>query len=214
MSNDDKEANKLTKTTTQDLDGFTGFEDGVEGDDKPQSGSVIHGRIIKFTNEFDYVTNDGEELSPTLELVAVDIIRLVQKWVNQKPEETIVVPPGQKFPDIEALNEKSSRTEWRKDLNDRMVGPWQMQYLVYLLDLQTLDRYTFATATIGGGIAVRAAMDRAAHAGDAHDRNHARGDPARGGTQTALAQRRGAGGHQRCDGRPQRQELQEKSSVS
>jgi hypothetical protein len=157
MSNDDKEVrNKLIKPNTQtQLDGFTGFEDGVEGDDRPQGGSLIQGRILKFTNEYSWVTSDGEELSPTLELVAADIIRLVQKWIEQKPVDVIVIPPGQKFPDVAAMNEKAPRSEWRKDLNGKDVGPWQIQYLVYLLDLQTLDRYTYPTATTGGGVAVR-----------------------------------------------------------
>ncbi len=162
-SNEDKEPkNEMIKPNTQTipLDGFTGFEDGVEGDDQPQGGGVIKGRIIKFTNEFSWVTNDGEELLPSLELVAVDIARLVQKWINQKPEETIIVLPGQKFPDVQAMNEKAPRSEWREDLNRKMVGPWQMQYLVYLLDLQTLDRFTYPTATVGGGIAVRDLADK------------------------------------------------------
>jgi hypothetical protein len=153
--------NEITKQSTEtQLDGFTGYDDRVEGDDRPQGGAVIQGVIIKFSNEGEWITGDGDELSRELELVAVDIARIVQKWINQKPEETIFVAPGQKFPDIEEMNEKAPRSEWRENLNGEMVGPWQMQNALYLVDLQTLDKYTYPTSTTGGSIAIRELCDK------------------------------------------------------
>jgi DNA polymerase I-like protein with 3'-5' exonuclease and polymerase domains len=120
--------NEITKQSLQtQLDGFTGYDDRVEGDDRPQGGAVIQGTIIKFNNEGEWVTGDGDELSQELELVASDVARIVQKWINQKPEETIFVAPGEKFPDVEELNKKAPRSEWRENFNGEMVGPWQMQ---------------------------------------------------------------------------------------
>ena len=144
------------------LDGFSGFNEEVEGADRPQGGSVIHGTLIKFTSEGDWVTGDDEEMSRERELIPIDIVRIAQKWIDQMPRETIVVPPGAKFPDVEAMNEQSPKSEWREDLNGNKRGPWQMQYLVYLLDAHTLDKFTFPTSTIGGGMACRVLADKVA----------------------------------------------------
>ena len=59
-------------------DGFEGYEAGVEGDEQEQSGGVIQGIPIKFTNESAWLTRDGAELSADLELVAVNVSRVVQ----------------------------------------------------------------------------------------------------------------------------------------
>jgi hypothetical protein len=41
-----------------------------------------------------------------------------------------------------------------------MVGPWQMQHVLYLVDLQTLDKFTYPTSTTGGSIAIRELCDK------------------------------------------------------
>jgi hypothetical protein len=41
-----------------------------------------------------------------------------------------------------------------------MVGPYQMQYLLYLLDAQTLDKFTYPTSTVGGGMCCRAIAEK------------------------------------------------------
>jgi hypothetical protein len=47
------------------VDGFEGYEDRIEGDEQPQAGGVIQGNVIKFMNEATWVTRDGEELPYT-----------------------------------------------------------------------------------------------------------------------------------------------------
>jgi hypothetical protein len=58
------------------------------------------------------VTRDGDELPADPELVAVDVGRVVQRWQDQQPVETIILQPHQKFPDIEEMNEKVPKEEW------------------------------------------------------------------------------------------------------
>ena len=144
------------------LDGFSGFNEEVEGADRPQGGSVIHGTLIKFTSEAEWVTGNGDEMSRERELIVVDMVRIVQKWVDQMPQETIIVPPGEKFPDINAMNEAAPQSEWREDLNGNKVGPYQKQIVVYLLDALSLDKLTFPRSTTGGGIACRDLSDKVA----------------------------------------------------
>jgi hypothetical protein len=137
------------------LDGFQGFE----AVDSPAN-RLIQGQIAKFTNQATWITRDGEELSGTLELVAVNVIRVVQKWDDGQPIETRVLQPGEKFPDVEKLNASVPQSEWREGPDGKLHGPWQAQYLLYLLNPNTVERYTYATGTIGGGIAVRDLVDR------------------------------------------------------
>lgn len=145
---------------TQNVDGFEGYEGDIEGDEPQQGGGVIHGSVVKFTNEAEWTTRDGQELSSDLELVAVDLGRVVQKWQDQAPVETIVLEPGQKFPNIEELNDKTPRSEWTEGPDGKPRGPWQAQQIVYLLNAATLDRYSFPTGTTGGSIAVRDLVDK------------------------------------------------------
>jgi hypothetical protein len=150
----------VVKKDSTGIDNFAGWEDGVEGDDRPESAGIIQGSLIKFSNEAMWVTRDGDELSADLELVAVDVGRVVQKWQDDRPVETIVLQPHQKFPDVEEMNEKIPRTEWVKGPDGQLRGPWQSQHILYLLDLKTMDKFTFPTSTTGGRIAIRDLRDK------------------------------------------------------
>jgi hypothetical protein len=152
--------NEVAKKPAQPLDGFTGFEDAVEGDEQQTSNRVIQGELVKFTNEVSWVTGAGEELSPDLELIVIDVGRVVQKWQDGNPVETIILAPGQKFPDIEKLNAKVPQTEWEEGPDGKPRGPWQSQHVVYLLDPRKMARYTWPTGTTGGAICTRDIVDR------------------------------------------------------
>src|SRR5262249_12515464 len=141
------------------LDGFEGYEDAVEGGDQESSGRVIQGTLARFTNEATWVAND-EELPPKLELIAIDIARVVQKWKGGVPVETIVLMPGQKFPDIKKLNEAVPQEEWEEGPDGNPRGPWQAQHVAYFLNPATMDRYSYPTGTVGGSIAIRDLVDK------------------------------------------------------
>ena len=153
-------SNDIVKKDPTSIDNFAGWEDGVEGDDRPQSAGIIQGSLVKFSNEAMWVTRDGDELSADLELVAVDVGRVVQKWQDQQPVETIILQPHQKFPDIEKMNEETPKEQWVEGPDGQMRGPWQSQHVLYLLDLKAMDKYTFPTGTAGGRIAVGELRDK------------------------------------------------------
>lgn len=153
-------SNTMTKVQDYELDGFAGYEDRVEGDDRQQGGNVIQGALVKFTNEATWLTRDGDELPADRELIVVDIARLVQRWKDQQPVETRILAPGEKFPDVADLNEAVPRTDWVKGPDGKPRGPWQAQHVVYMLDPATMERYSFPTGTVGGAIAVRDLVDK------------------------------------------------------
>ena len=128
------------------------------GDHREGEQRVIQGTIVKFTNEAEWMTRDDEKLSAAQELIATGIIRVLQKWIHKMPVETRILKPGENV-DLEALNEAAPKDEWG-ERDGKPCGPWQCEYLVYLLDPRTMDRYTYATDTVGGGIAVRDLRDK------------------------------------------------------
>ena len=165
MSNDKKKepTDIIKHEPTKLVDNFEGWEDGVEGSDRPQGTGIIQGTKIKLSNEAAWLQRDNEEMSPNLELVAVDVLRLVQMWgpdgmpVN---EETIILEPHQMFPDIEEMNAKVPRSKWVEGPNGKMRGPYQASHVLYLLDPQSMDKYTYPTSTVGGRIAIRELRDK------------------------------------------------------
>jgi hypothetical protein len=144
------------------VDGFDGWEDGVEGHDRPAGAGIIQGVLLKFTNAATWMTRDDDEISADLELVAVDVIRVIQKWQDGRPVEgsTNILEPGEKFPDIEAMNAAIPRSEWEEGPTGELRGPWQAQHVLYLVDLQTMDKYTYPTGTTGGRIAIGELKDK------------------------------------------------------
>jgi hypothetical protein len=163
MSNGNTEKKQLARTTPPTVDGFDGFTNEVEGVDADGHGApagVIKGLLIRFTNEATYELRDGYEM-PKVELIVVDVLRVLQKWKDRslvgKPR---ILEPGEKVPDIVALNNECLKSEWGTDFDGKPKGPWQFQYVVYLFDPATMDRYTFPTGTVGGGIAVRGIVEK------------------------------------------------------
>jgi hypothetical protein len=150
----------IVKKDPTNIDNFAGWDDGVEGDDRPEGAGIIQGNLDKFANEGDWETRDGEKIDTNVERVAVNVIRVVQKWCDQQPVETKILEPHQKFPDLEELNEKTPREEWVEGPDGQMRGPWQAQHILYTVDLTTMDKFTFPTGTVGGKIAIRELRDK------------------------------------------------------
>jgi hypothetical protein len=141
-------------------DGLDGYNDSVEGAERSAGQGLIRGTLLKFGNTAEWETKDGEVLDHDTNLIAIDIIRAVVKWgADKKAETTIVVPPGQPFPDVEAMNEAIPKKEWRQGLNGPQ-GPWQTQQMVVLLDPRTMEQFTYATSAVGGFIAIRDLADK------------------------------------------------------
>jgi hypothetical protein len=110
-------SDELEKTAKHEIDDFEGFEDAVEGEENwAPSSRVIKGTLLKFTNEYTWVTGEDEELPSNLELVVYGLTRVVQYWKDGKPdpEKTIVLEPGQKFPDVKKLKVEIPQSEWEK----------------------------------------------------------------------------------------------------
>jgi hypothetical protein len=144
-----------------ELDGFAGFEDGVEGEQEQSGERTIIGERVKFTNAEVWVDTQGNTMPAGLELVAVNVGRIVQKWsTDNRPLDRITLAPGQKFLDIGKLNKEAPQNEWREGPDGKLQGPWQAQHVLYLANMSTLDRFSFPTSTTGGHRAVTELVDK------------------------------------------------------
>src|SRR5262245_58499871 len=151
---------EIVKATSHQIDGFSGFTDVVTGQERQRPQGAP---ILKFNNDSTWTIHD-EPMSATREFAAVDVSRNVVKWPPDidggGPIEVIVLRANEPFPDVEEMNNRVPKAEWRTGPDGNLRGPWQAQHVVHLLDPATMDRCNFPTSTIGGSIAVRELVDR------------------------------------------------------
>ena len=158
MSAENDEAGKNLRA----IDGFDGVEnDGVEDEEgQPSNSRVVQGTRLAFGTDYAWTTGDGEKFPKTRELVVIDTARVVQKWVDNMPGAAIFVEPSQKWPNIAKLNDACPRAEWCEDYNGNPQGPWQRQRAVYFVDLNTMEKFTWPSGTVGADICVTEFRER------------------------------------------------------
>src|SRR5262249_14050944 len=151
MSNEIDKAPKAA----QALDGFEGYESGIEGKETQFQSDRGSSLKLKFLNG---VWLDPNEQEVKVELVVLDVQRKVQKWLTDDgPAETIVLAPGAKWPDIEAMNASCPQSEWREKFG-KMTGPWAGEHVVLFADTSvTMQGYWWPSpvTTIGSAVCVR-----------------------------------------------------------
>jgi hypothetical protein len=149
--------------TTQMLDNFADFDTSVEGDDdRTLGGGMLVGTRLKFGNDAKWRTHpDGDDCSGRV-LVASNIRRLEIKWglvPNSPPIDHRELKSGEKFRNMKELNEACPKEEWRESFG-KMVGPWQIQHVLELCDLSSMEKFSWPTSTIGGSVAIEQLVDR------------------------------------------------------
>ena len=148
-----------TKKNLPAVDGFDGIEnDGVEDEEGQLSTDrVIQGKRLGFTNDFVWMIGNDEEFPEGRELVVIDTVRLVQKWVDKKPGPAIFVGSHEKWPNVAKLNEACPKSEWGQDFNGNPQGPWHRQRVVYFVDLNSMEKFTWPSRvdTVGADVCIR-----------------------------------------------------------
>jgi hypothetical protein len=152
-------SNNVAVQQARSLDEFAGWSDEVESRNEEISERAIIGQSVSFGNDGKWRLRDNSEL--TKSLIVANCRRVLTKWGKEKrPVETIFLKAGEKIPDLEKRNEETPKSEWIEGYDHKPKGPWQAQHVVYMVDPVSIDQYTYPTATIGGGIAVRELIDR------------------------------------------------------
>jgi hypothetical protein len=127
--------------------------------DVESRGTFGGAKMLKFVNDL-FVTREGETIGADRKLIATGVEKRVQKFVGKKRIDSIVVPPGERWPDVDAMNEAAPREEWSNDLNGNPRGPYVRVLLLKLVDLISLTRYVFVTQSGGGGAAIGDLADK------------------------------------------------------
>jgi hypothetical protein len=74
--------------------------------------------------------------------------------------DTIIEQLNEPLPDVEELNAQIPQNEWGLGLDNKPRPPWQLNYVVYLVNPDTGDTYTFLNSTTGARIAVERLDDK------------------------------------------------------
>jgi len=118
---------------------------------------VIQGVILKCV---DGRWEDKDGLTPPDTLLAMGTARCAQCWKEQQPVDTVVETADEPLPDVDDLNAQIPVEDWEKGLDGKPRPPWQVQYIVYLLNADTGDVWTFINSTTGARIAYERLKDR------------------------------------------------------
>jgi hypothetical protein len=127
-------------------DGFNSVDDSV-------GIGLVRGSKLKFSNAGEWIDVAGEVIEPSREFIITKLLRATQKWIEQRPVETIIIQDHEHFRDIERLNAEAPEEEMRVHYGQRK-GPWTNSHFVYLLEVPNMDAFTWVTDTVGGNRAV------------------------------------------------------------
>jgi hypothetical protein len=152
-------SNEVSKPEPRALDNFADFDDSIEGDDDGRMVGTLVGTRLKFTNEARWEDPEGNDYTDRV-LLASNIRRTEVKWGADAPLEVRELAAGEKYRDLESLNETVPKSEWRKGFDGQLRGPWQRQHVLEFCDLETMERFSWPTSTIGGSIAIHELVDR------------------------------------------------------
>jgi hypothetical protein len=122
------------------------------------SDRMIVGDLIKYTSDNGW-TENGPPVESNKKLAAVAVNKVLQRWQEERVVETIAQKP---LPDPDDMNLAIPQSEWEEGPDGKPRPPWQLAFIVYLLDIGTCEKLTFVSATIGAKIAVSALQDRVA----------------------------------------------------
>jgi hypothetical protein len=151
---------KLTESSALTLvvDGIDGHTDQIAGAENRKQG-LLRGNRIKFDNTGKWIDQDTDEVIDSDDrFIITDLARVCVRWKDQKPEETIVLSPGEPVPDIAGWNNQTPQDQWVDGPSGRR-GPWQFQQIVYVVNPTTMAVSSWPSSTVGGSIAIGKVVD-------------------------------------------------------
>jgi hypothetical protein len=131
------------------------YDDGFS--DSTPTGRTIQGSFLKFAE--GKWTESGVPVPVSLKLWTIETTTVIQRWKDQRVIEEISERP---LSDVNELNAAVPQEEWERDRNGKPKPPYQLTAILYLLNPETMEKYTFPTSTVGGSIAVSELKDSVA----------------------------------------------------
>lgn len=145
-------------------DSLDGFTSEVEGQEAKTSGSVVY---VIWDHQLSTWVQGGEK---TPFAVGPYILVGMQRQVAKRAQKGVgvvrvvkvdPVPPGAKFPDVAAMNEKVPREQWIEEFG-KMSGPYITRTAIDLYEPNTAEkvRWVARMATSGHAICVSRVADK------------------------------------------------------
>ena len=128
---------------------------------------TIRGTLLKFA---DWRWTAGKEATPIeggTKLMALATTAMWVRWEDGKPAEYRLREPGRRMPDRDELGH-DDQSQWDEGPNGEPQDPWRNTRLVYLVDPQTAEAFTFSTSSWGGRNAVSDLGDQIARMRSIH----------------------------------------------
>ena len=114
-----------------------GSPTGLPGD------RVMRGTIARWASSTGWVDRDGLPIPETM--LVIGYTTVLRRWKEKRPEYISEHP----LPDPDELNKAIPVAEWETGLDGKPRRPWNLTYVVYLVDLKTGALYTYAHDTYG-----------------------------------------------------------------
>jgi hypothetical protein len=114
---------------------------------------TIRGTLLKFSDWHWTAGKEATEIETGTRLVALATAAMWVRWQDGKPVEYRVRQSGRRLPDREELGYDDDE-EWEEGPSGERQDPWRNTRLVYLVDPQTAEAFTFSTSSWGGRGAV------------------------------------------------------------
>ena len=128
---------------------------------------MIRGTILRFADWRWTAGKERTEIETGTRLVALATAAMWVRWEDGKPAEYRVRQPGRRLPERDELGH-DDQDEWEIGPDGKPQDPWQNTRLVYLVDPQTAEAFTFSTSSWGGRGAVTDLGDQIARMRTVH----------------------------------------------
>jgi hypothetical protein len=114
-----------------------GFFSSLSGD------RVMRGTIARWAESTKWVDRDGLPLPQVM--FVIGYVTVLRRWVEKRPDYITEHP----LPDPKELNATIPVVEWEIGLDGKPRPPWQLTFVVYMVDLKTGALFTYANSTFG-----------------------------------------------------------------
>jgi hypothetical protein len=118
----------------------------------------IVGALLRF-NRGDYIAGqEGDMLPPKTKVVAVmpSMLRGWQKWEENRPTDAVMGLVGEGFVEPKRIDlGDHDKAVWDLDGDGEPRDPWQLTFMLIMIDAADNELYTFVTSSGGGMDAMR-----------------------------------------------------------
>jgi hypothetical protein len=113
----------------------------------------ILGTLLKFSDSRWTAGKEQTQVETGTKLVAIATVAMWVRWEDRKPVEYRIREKDGRLPEREELGH-TEKARWELGTDGEPKDPWQNTRLVYLVNPDTGEAFTYSTSSVGGRSAV------------------------------------------------------------